>query len=68
MSSGAPRQQLVALEQVRCLECGHRYSKPASGGTSSANPGCPNCGYLGWIPTFRQTDREKAHERAKKAL
>jgi hypothetical protein len=34
---------------VRCLECGETYSKLAQGDTVSRNPGCPNCGYLGWI-------------------
>jgi hypothetical protein len=38
------------LESVRCLECGYEYSKPAGGGTSATNPGCPECGYLGWLP------------------
>jgi predicted nucleic acid-binding Zn-ribbon protein len=35
---------------VRCLECGAVYSKPAAGGTAETNPGCPTCGYVGWIP------------------
>jgi predicted nucleic acid-binding Zn-ribbon protein len=34
---------------VRCLSCGHRYAKPAAGGTVKANPGCPSCGYIGWL-------------------
>ena len=38
------------LETVRCLECGAVYAKPAGGGTVYANPGCPSCGYVGWIP------------------
>ena len=42
--------QLAALESVRCLECGEIYSKPLAGGTVEKNPGCPNCGYVGWIP------------------
>ena len=40
----------TVLTRVRCLECGHAYAKPAAGGTMSQNPGCPSCGYLGWIP------------------
>jgi hypothetical protein len=36
-------------EAVRCLDCGAVYSKPAAGGTVTANPGCPECGYLGWL-------------------
>ena len=39
------------MESVRCLECGEVYSKPSGGGTANANPGCPNCGYVGWVST-----------------
>jgi hypothetical protein len=42
--------QLRALETVCCLECGEVYSKPLDGGTVQKNPGCPECGYVGWIP------------------
>jgi predicted nucleic acid-binding Zn-ribbon protein len=42
---------LAVVETVRCLECGAVYSKPAGGGTVRANPGCPECGYLGWLST-----------------
>jgi hypothetical protein len=38
------------LETVRCLECSAVYAKPARGGTAAANPGCPECGYVGWLP------------------
>lgn len=38
-----------ALDRVRCLECGTIYAKPVGGGTVQENPGCPKCGYLGWI-------------------
>ena len=34
---------------VMCLECGTTYAKPVKGGTTARNPGCPNCGYVGWI-------------------
>jgi hypothetical protein len=34
---------------VRCLECGTAYAKPSTGGTVDQNPGCPRCGYIGWI-------------------
>jgi hypothetical protein len=37
------------FESVRCLECGAVYDKPAGGGTVNANPGCPECGYVGWL-------------------
>ena len=40
---------LSIYESVRCLDCGIVYSKPAKGGTSASNPGCPECGYVGWI-------------------
>ena len=41
---------LEVLDSVRCLECGEVYSKPAAGNTVERNPGCPECGYVGWIP------------------
>lgn len=40
---------LTVLASVRCLECGAVYSKPADGGTVRENPGCPECGYVGWV-------------------
>jgi hypothetical protein len=40
---------LTVLETVRCLECEAVYSKPTDGGTVRENPGCPECGYVGWI-------------------
>jgi hypothetical protein len=42
--------QLRALVSVCCLECGDIYSKPVGGSTAQKNPGCPECGYVGWIP------------------
>ena len=41
--------RLVSFERVRCLDCGSTYGKPIDGGTVTENPGCPRCGYLGWI-------------------
>ena len=41
---------LAVLENVRCLECSEVYAKPLDGGTVEKNPGCPVCGYVGWIP------------------
>ena len=35
--------------RVTCLECGTVYAKPDDGGTVYENPGCPRCGYLGWL-------------------
>jgi hypothetical protein len=40
---------LSRIERVRCLNCSASYIKPAGGGTVSANPGCPECGYVGWV-------------------
>ena len=54
------RRVLTALESVRCLNCGSDYSKPARGGTAAMNPGCPECGYLGWQSIRgRQEERER---------
>ena len=44
---------LRVVESVRCLECGAVYAKPAGGGTVQANPGCPECGYVGWVAIER---------------
>jgi phage FluMu protein Com len=41
---------LGLLQSVRCLECSEVYAKPSVGGTVEQNPGCPACGYVGWIP------------------
>ena len=40
---------LAVYESVRCLECGTIYAKPSRGSTSRLNPGCPECGYVGWL-------------------
>ena len=47
--SGDEAPSLTVLENVRCLECGAVYAKPSGGGTVRQNPGCPECGYVGWI-------------------
>lgn len=36
---------------VKCLGCNELYAKPLGGGTVRANPGCPECGYVGWVLT-----------------
>jgi hypothetical protein len=41
--------RLAAVETVHCLDCGKAYGKPSAGGTLSMNPGCPHCGYVGWL-------------------
>ncbi len=48
-SSGDDGPALAVVESVRCLECGAAYAKPRAGGTVRENPGCPECGYLGWV-------------------
>jgi hypothetical protein len=47
--SGDDGPNLTVLESVCCLECGATYAKPAAGGTVRENPGCPDCGYVGWV-------------------
>ena len=46
---GEPNDNVIQIDRVRCLECGAKYVKPADGGTVHENPGCPKCGYVGWI-------------------
>jgi hypothetical protein len=48
-SKGDDGRPLPRIERVRCLACRVAYVKPAGGGTVSANPGCPECGYVGWV-------------------
>ena len=48
-NSGDESPRLSVLESVRCLECGAVYAKPSDGGTVRENPGCPDCGYVGWV-------------------
>jgi hypothetical protein len=47
-------RSLKLLQSVRCLACSSTYAKPGGGGTAAMNPGCPECGYLGWSPVSRQ--------------
>ena len=58
-ASAAPA--LSVLESVRCLECSEIYSKPVAGGTVHKNPGCPSCGYVGWIPLSLPTESRPRH-------
>jgi predicted nucleic acid-binding Zn-ribbon protein len=55
---------LVVLESVLCLDCGEIYSKPSHGGTAVTNPGCPACGYAGWIPLAAAPARRRQHRSA----
>lgn len=41
-------EPLSLVVTVRCLSCGVSYAKPGGRGIVKANPGCPDCGYLGW--------------------
>jgi hypothetical protein len=43
--------KLTTVELVRCLGCGTEYVKPSGRRTLRANPGCPECTYVGWIPS-----------------
>jgi hypothetical protein len=52
---------LAVLESVRCLECSEVYAKPAAGGTVDKNPGCPACGYVGWIPVSLPPEPRARH-------
>lgn len=63
MEALAPQEALLSLlESVRCLECGEIYSKPNAGSTVQKNPGCPTCGYVGWIPvSLPVTPRARRH-------
>ncbi len=54
---------LAVVESVRCLECGAVYAKPAGGGTVRANPGCPECGYVGWLAVSIPVTREVPQHR-----
>ena len=55
--SGSEREGVTHLhagskhgtQTVTCLECGTAYPKPTNGSTTARNPGCPNCGYVGWL-------------------
>ena len=58
------RPHFAMFEGVRCLECGEIYSKPAAGGTVDKNPGCPACGYIGWIPLTRPEEYGSPHSGA----
>ena len=49
---------LHLVSSVRCLACGTVYPKPSSLGTAGSNPGCPRCGYVGWVPAEQDEDDE----------
>ena len=49
---------LHVVAPVQCLACGTVYPKPSSIGTAESNPGCPRCGYVGWVPAEQDEDDE----------
>ena len=53
-----PERKFELLETVRCLECGSVYSKPAGRGTALGSPGCPECGYVGWVSADAAVNEE----------
>ena len=57
------RKRKAAESIVICLACAAAYQKPAGAGTLAANPGCPTCGYVGWIGVARLTRRGAAAPR-----
>jgi hypothetical protein len=61
MPHSPPR--LTVLESVRCLGCHTEYAKPSDGGTLSTNPGCPHCGYVGWLPSSVSVKESRRRDR-----
>lgn len=55
--------RLTSVETVSCLGCGKLYAKPRGRGTLSTNPGCPECGYVGWLPTGRPFNPASSRDR-----
>jgi predicted nucleic acid-binding Zn-ribbon protein len=47
---------LHLVSSVRCLACGTVYPKPSALGTAESNPGCPRCGYVGWVPADQERE------------
>jgi hypothetical protein len=56
--SGDEAPRLTVVESVRCLGCGAVYAKPLGGGTVRENPGCPDCTYVGWMPTTHHLSQD----------
>ncbi len=59
-ASPRAKGHLLVLESVRCLDCGEVYAKPGEGGTVEQNPGCPKCGYVGWLSVSLPVERRFA--------
>ena len=67
MNMGRKRDELpdlVVYDSVQCLECGAVYAKPSRGGTAKANPGCPDCGYVGWLAVNVPVSGARAQSRS----
>src|SRR5882724_3269382 len=61
MSQSHARQHAEAYaEYVRCLSCDQAYVKPSRGSVSVTNPGCPRCGYVGWVPAIEGAARGRS--------
>lgn len=58
------RPDLAVYESVQCLDCGAVYAKPSRGGTARSNPGCPECGYVGWLAVNVPVKGERAQRRS----
>jgi len=64
MEEAESTPSLTVLASVRCLECGSVYAKPTIGGTNEMNPGCPVCGYVGWIPVRPESEPQRRRRAA----
>jgi hypothetical protein len=64
-SLDAVRKRKAAESIVACLACAAAYEKPAGAGTLAANPGCPSCGYVGWVGVGTLTRRDAAAPRGR---
>jgi hypothetical protein len=62
--TGDNARPLPQIDRVRCLGCDVVYVKPAAGGTVSTNPGCPECGYVGWVLERSPVKRDRAQRRS----
>ena len=58
---GDEKRAAGGAEQARCLDCGRIYTKPLHGRTLCSNPGCPSCGYLGWVASADLTGAGELH-------
>ena len=55
---------MALVESVRSLECGAVYAKPSGGGTVLQNPGCPDCGYVGWMSVSVAVSEDSGRRRS----